>query len=382
MLEWRAKVLEPTKKPIRRNWAADAIPKGVVAILAILLLIWGPVEASESMEDIEQQVWDAFREQTLVTAPSYVVQQAHQDPITNLTYSPDGATVATGSQDGTVALWDARDGSLIRTLIGHSDGVNSIAFSPDGQRLISGSDDRTAILWDVSQGTVIRVLDPIVDSRVVKVDFSPDGSLVALGGNRCVIELRRVPSGILSRTIVPVGCAPGNPGGSVDFWGLDFTEDGSQVLVGDGRPCCGGGILQWYTTRDYLPPNVLKTGNVVVRDLVLSPDGSEIALALVGLSDIWILDASDGILKSVLPDHVFRVNDVEFSPDGSLLASVANDTGVALWNRSDGTLLQMVQGHLLQATALGFSPDGQYLATGSQGGELRIWEVQELLDAQ
>jgi WD40 repeat protein len=185
--------------------------------------------------------------------------------------------------------------------------------------------------------------------------------------------------GILSRTVVPLGCAPGNPGGSVDFWGLEFSNDGSRVLTGDGRPCCGGGILQWTPTGEYTPPEVLKTGNVVVRDMALSPDGSEIALALVGLSDFWLLDAETGETRAVLADHVFRVNDVEYSPDGSLLASASNDTGIGLWNATDGALLRMLKGHLTQATALAFSPDGSTLASGSQDGELLLWNVSEEL---
>ena len=308
-----------------------------------------------------------------------IVLNGHDGAITDVVYSPDGSLIATASLDGTIRFWDAADGSPIRTLTGHGGGVNSIAFAPDGQLIVSGSDDRTARLWSATDGSLLRILTPLMESRVVEVEFSPDGSLIAMGGNRCVVELRRVPSGILSRTIVPLGCAPGNPGGSVDFWGLAFNGDGSRVLTGDGRPCCGGGILQWTETANYTPPEVLKTGNVVVRDMALSPDGSEIALALVGLSDFWLLDAATGVPKAVLSDHVFRVNDVEYSPDGSLLASASNDTGIGLWRASDGVLLQMLHEHRMQATTIAFSPDGLQLATGSQDGEIHIWNVEDAL---
>ncbi|MFQ5944401.1 MAG: WD40 repeat domain-containing protein, partial [Anaerolineales bacterium] len=80
-----------------------------------------------------------------------------------------------------------------------------------------------------------------------------------------------------------------------------------------------------------------------------------------------------------LPDHVFRVNDVEYSPDGSLLASASNDTGVGLWRATDGMLLRMLHEHRMQATAVAFSPDGLSLATGSNDGELLIWNVEEEL---
>lgn len=331
-------------------------------------------QQSVTVARTSSQSTSALPEESSATGPQ-IAFQGHEGTITDLVFSPDGSLLATASLDGTIRIWDAADGSPIRTLRGHSGGVNSIAFSPDGEQLASGSDDRTARIWSVSDGSLQRTLSPIMKSRVVKVEFSPDGSLLALGGNRCVVELRRVPSGILSRTIVPLRCAPGN-GGSVEFWGLEFTQDGSRVLTGEGRPCCGGGILQWWEAEEYTPPVVLKTGIVVVRDMALSPDGSEIALALVGLSDFWLLDSTTGEVRAVLPDHVFRVNDVEYSPDGSLLASASNDTGIGLWSAADGVLLRMLQEHRMQATAVAFSPDGLSLASGSQEGEIFLWNVQ------
>ncbi len=381
MLDWRAEFLLTEEK---KTGLYPVISMGrltLIGALAIGMIASGTAVAFGSppigplSNPIGREISSGSRH--ALSPGSQIALNGHEGPVTDIVYSPDGSLIATASLDGSIRIWDAADGTPIRTMTGHGGGINSIAFSPDGQLIVSGSDDRTARLWSVADGSPLLTLTPLMESRVVEVEFSPDGSLVAIGGNRCVVELRRVPSGILSRTIVPLGCAPGNPGGSVDFWGLEFSNDGTRVLTGDGRPCCGGGILQWTQTGEYMPPNVLKTGIVVVRDLALSPDGSEIALALVGLSDFWLLDAETGETKAVLPDHVFRVNDVEYSPDGSLIASASNDTGIGLWNASDGVLLRMLQGHRMQATAIAFSPDGSMLASGSQDGELLLWNVSE-----
>jgi WD40 repeat protein len=383
MLDWRAEII--ISKGNQRGWFAVKSPSRLILIGALTIeMIASGTAAAYGSPPVGLQSFPIVREfspgsQSELAPSPQIALNGHDGPITDIVYSPDGSLIAAASLDGTIRFWDAADGSLIRMLTDHIRGVNSIAFSPDGSWLASGSDDRTAKLWNVADGSLERTLFPLMESRVVEVEFSPDGSLIAMGGNRCVVELRRVPYGILSRTIVPLGCAPGNPGGSVDFWGLEFNQDGSRVLTGDGRPCCGGGILQWTETANYTPPEVLKTGNVVVRDMALSPDGSEIALALVGLSDIWLLDATTGVPKAILSDHIFRVNDVEYSPDGSLLASASNDTGIGLWRASDGVLLRIVHAHRMQATSIAFSPDGLRFATGSQDGEIHIWNVEDAL---
>jgi len=78
----------------------------------------------------------------------------HSDSVNSVAFSPDGATVASGSGDTTVRLWDAASGALTATLEGHSSIVHSVAFSPDGATVASGSWDKTVRLWDVGMSGV------------------------------------------------------------------------------------------------------------------------------------------------------------------------------------------------------------------------------------
>jgi WD40 repeat protein len=295
----------------------------------------------------------------------------HEAEVTDVALSADGALLVSASRDGTLRVWRTVDGTLFQELSGHSDVIHSVDISADGSMVVSGSDDRTAGLWRLADGALIRIIHNELLGRVLKVAFSPDGNLIAMGGHRCIVELRSTWSGTLRRTLAQPFCSVTGEG-QVDYWGLAFSTDGSQIVTGEGRPCCGGSLQLWQV-EESVAPRLIRGYDLVIRDVAISPDGETLATALVGSPFFWLLDIAGNEPQRTLEGHRLRVNDLEFSPSGEIIASASRDGRIGLWDVESGALLRFLEGDGEIVTGLDFSADGSLLVAGLEGGGIILW---------
>jgi WD40 repeat protein len=91
---------------------------------------------------------------------------------------------------------------------------------------------------------------------------------------------------------------------------------------------------------------------------------------------VW--DASSGREMHVLKGHRNFVYSVEFSPDGSRLASASGDRTAKLWDVATGQELLTLRGHTDELFSVAFSPDGCWLATAGRDQTVKLWDARPL----
>ncbi|MHC5673305.1 protein kinase domain-containing protein [Nostoc sp.] len=291
-----------------------------------------------------------------------------------LAISPDSNTLASGSDDKIVQLWDLKTQKVLASLLGHSQAVKSVTFSPDGQILATASDDKTIKLWQVE--TLEEICTLLGHSHAVKsVVFSPDGQILASGSWDKTIKLWDVNSGreICSITghQLQVNAVAFSPQGQVlasasydrtiRLWQISALEDFQREL--QNRPC-------------YSLLSTLSGHAWAVLTVAFSPDGQILA---TGSDDntIKLWEVNTGQLICTLVGHSWSVVAVAFTADGETLLSASCDKTVKLWRVSTAEEIVTLSGHVDSVSAVAVSKVRQLIASGSRDKTIKLWQLVE-----
>lgn len=237
--------------------------------------------------------------------------------LTNLSFSPDGQTLASSRHDDSIAMWHIQTGQLDQWSA-HSAAIWTVLFSPDGKILASSSEDSTIQLWDVQTHHCLQVLRGH-ESGLRAIAFDPRGQWLASGSYDITIRLWEVQTGACLR------------------------------------------ILQGHTNA--------------VFTVAFAPSGQQLAS---GSHDqtIRVWDVQTGVCLQTLRGHTGAVWTLAISPDGQTLASGSNDQTIRLWDLQTGHCLHSLGEHTSWVKSVIFSSDSQILFSGSDDRTIKLWDVQ------
>jgi WD40 repeat protein/serine/threonine protein kinase len=256
--------------------------------------------------------------------PVHAIWRGHQGGVDSVAVSADGLTIATGSGDRTVRIWDVPTGQCTSVLRGHRHFVSFVGLSLDGRTLASVScEDGEIRIWDVATGK---------ERTQFAVGFEPD----------CAV----------------------------------FTPDGEQLIVG------GRGFRFWDTHMGQ-PATEFLGQPAKSLSMAITPDGRTV---ITGNDDktVRLWDVASRRERLVLPGHRHFVWRTAVSPDGRTLASGSWDKTVKLWDVATGELKATLEGHKYELSSVAFSPDGRILASAAfpgqplqsvAVGEVKLWDV-------
>ena len=292
--------------------------------------------------------------------PEIVVQSGHASEIYCVAYSPDARFALSGSADTTIRLWDLEREREIRILNGHTDSVFEVAFSPNGKTAASVSADGTLKLWNIENGREIHSFPVEKHGWGLQcLCFSPSGKNVVSRGESNQLKMWDTGSGREVRSIQMEG----------EVVSACFSADGERILVGTSKKI-----------------RLLNNDGVLLRTFsahgkaALSPDGKYFAslAAPAVYGTIEMREVETGQLIRKLKGHSGRVKSLDFSPDGTYIASGSEDRSVRIWNAADGRTAGAFTGHQDIVNSVTFSSDCRFVLSGSHDATLKQWDLDDL----
>lgn len=298
---------------------------------------------------------------TAQSKPTVIENQ--RGPLTSIKFRSDDAQFAAASATGHVQVWDTKTAKLTTWFQAHGAAVHDFALHPDPQlsQLATVGEDGTLRLWNLAAQP-----EPAetFGQQITNMAVSPDGKRLATAGayqGRPAILLRELAS---NRQL---GVLLGHEG---PIQSLRFSGNGLRLASGSAD----GSARVWDLNDPKFPQLVrFDEHEGPVTAVALSADGMVAASGATN-NTLKLWHVADGTLQADLEGHAAAISDTVFSPNGATLVSAAADKTVRWWNAANGSA---VRSATLPAavTCLAMKPDGATVVAGTVVGEVNAYNV-------
>lgn len=307
--------------------------------------------------------------------------------IWSVAFSPDGTTVATGSFDNSVRIWNTEDSKIKTTLKGHNEWILSVAFSRNGDVLASGDAEGIIKLWDITTEQELNTLKGHT-SGICALTYSPDGKSLASGSYDGTIRFWNYNTGKLISNFTT----------DHKKWitQLAFTDEDTILTSASYN----GTIDVWNLVTNRILTSYSRGKNHLSSVVKLSPDtvyipmdsstGSIFAFnpyndgfrgsgkGGYGNIEIWNMQA-DELLSGPWQDMYNSGYTFAFSSDYNILAVLDKQQGIRAWNINTGQEAFLFPLNTYYSGRMQFSPDSKLLTLSSRSEERTyIWDVTSL----
>ncbi|MDO9020680.1 MAG: WD40 repeat domain-containing protein [Deltaproteobacteria bacterium] len=339
-----------------------------------------------------------------VHAQVFTELRGHTQYVQALAFSPDSRWLVSGSEDGTIRVWDVATGALRVQLSEHNAGVNSVAYSADGARLLSASDDDSILVWDTATWTVERAL-PWHQCSVSEAQFAGphcvvsaagDGSvrLWSVGSGESLFEVRHLEwANALAASPDGLFALVASTDGAVRVWDLceqrvARTLDGflgpgvvaHAVWSADGRRAyTSSHVLVEWDTETWEQLGRTNSSGTKMAGFALVP-GTRLAV-VAQLAEVCVYDldtrARVASVAWQIGENLYTssVHMAAVSPDGVWVAC-GSQRGVVGLGRVESLLRAgLYDRHLVAPSYVAVASTGESAVSGGQGHEVRLWRL-------